>query len=248
MLIKRVLLLLAIAFPTPAFSQNDWDVMTTFYAWFPGASTTVEIPLGEIEADADFGDIVDSLDMAFFGAIDARNGRWSLTADLLFADLETEDASPLGGMFSLVKVESRVTMLSAYTSYAVIDGPNTRFELGSGARYTDAAIETRLVGLSDTPSASYTDDGGWVDLVIAARLHRNYGPKLYGVAFGEVGGFGIGDSADLTWQAFGGVGYRINDRWSVLGGYRELSIEREFGPTDVDAKLSGPVLGLQTPF
>lgn len=248
MSIKRVLFALAIAVPTPAFAQSDGEVTTTFYGWFPGASTTVETPMGTVEAEADFDEIVETLDMAFFGAIDARSGRWSFSTDVLYADLENDVASPLGGMFSLAQVESQVTMVSAYAAYAVVDRRDTRLEFGGGIRYTRASIDTLLLGRSEAPNVSYTDDGRWTELILTVRLHHDYGKKWYGVAFGEVGGFGPGDSADLTWQAFGGLGYRINQSWSALGGYRHLSIEREFGAADIDAELSGPVLGLQTSF
>ena len=90
--------------------------------------------------------------------------------------------------------------------------------------------------------------GGWTDAVIAARVSRQFNDNWYGFAYADVGGFGIGDSSDLTWQAFAGAGYRFSETWSVAGGYRNLTIEREFGPLDVTSDVSGPFLGFQARF
>ena len=64
----------------------------------------------------------------------------------------------------------------------------------------------------------------------------------------DVGGFGIGDSSDLSWQAFGAVGYRFNETWSAELGYRYLSIEREIDNSHVTLDMYGPVLGVTARF
>jgi hypothetical protein len=115
-------------------------------------------------------------------------------------------------------------------------------------RYLDASIDTHLTGRGATPNASFSRDGGWTDVLIAARASRQFNDNWYGVAYADVGGFGIGDSSDLTWQAFAAGGYRLNETWSALGGYRHLSIERAFGAFDVAADVSGPFLGFQAKF
>lgn len=44
---------------------------------------------------------------------------------------------------------------------------------------------------------------------------------------------------DTTWQVFGSVGYRFNQRWSTQVGYRYMQIEKDFGDNDVTIDLSG---------
>jgi hypothetical protein len=61
----------------------------------------------------------------------------------------------------------------------------------------------------------------------------------------DYGGFGGSDS---SWQAFASLGYQIDDRWSVQGGWRYLSLETEIEGRDVEMDLSGPLLGLTVRF
>jgi opacity protein-like surface antigen len=63
---------------------------------------------------------------------------------------------------------------------------------------------------------------------------------------GDVGGFGVG--SDLTWQAFGGVSYDINETWSIKAGYRALATDYENGGFRLDAVSHGPVVGLGVRF
>jgi hypothetical protein len=63
----------------------------------------------------------------------------------------------------------------------------------------------------------------WVDPFVGLRGRYNFNDRLYAVAKADIGGFGVG--SDLTWQAYGGLGWVINHRWSTEIGYRHLSIE-----------------------
>ncbi|HAH10730.1 MAG TPA: hypothetical protein DCL54_03525 [Alphaproteobacteria bacterium] len=238
---------MAVAASGSASAESDWHYTATLYGWFPGVSTTVETPMGVVESEASFDEILETLDLALFGAFEARNGRFSLIADLQFIDVGAE-AEPPSGMFSEAEVDSQLVVFSAYATYALVDTPDLRFDVGAGLRYIDATIDTHLVGVAPTPNASFSRNGGWADALIAARISKQFDERWYGVAYADVGGFGIGDSSDLTWQAFVGAGYRFNETWSAVGGYRHLSVERTFGNFDVTADVSGPFLGFQAAF
>jgi hypothetical protein len=239
---------MAVAASGSASAGSDWHYTATLYGWFPGVSTTVETPMGEVESEASFDEILETLDLAFLGALEARNGRFSLIADLQFFDVGVEAEPPTGMLFSEAEVDSQMVLLSAYATYALVDTDDLRVDVGGGLRYIDATIDTHLTGVAPTPDASFSRDGGWADALIAARISKQFDERWYGVAYADVGGFGIGDSSDLTWQAFVGAGYRFNETWSAVGGYRHLSIERAFGNFDVTADVSGPFLGFQASF
>jgi hypothetical protein len=249
MSIRWIPLLAAVALGIPgsAAAQEAWDYQGTLYGWFPGVTTTVETPFGEVEGEVSFDEILETLDMAFLGAIEARKGRVSLVADLQFFDVGVE-AEPPGLPFSEAEIDSQMTLLGAYATYAVIDQADLRVDVGGGLRYVDAAIDTHLVGQGTTPDASFSRDGGWTDAIIAARVRRQFNERWHGVAYADVGGFGIEDSSDLTWQAFVGGGYRINQTWSASAGYRHLVIEREFRSAPVTVEVSGPFMGFQASF
>jgi hypothetical protein len=248
MALKQIVFMVAVALPAPAMAQGDWEYNATVYGWFPGVSTTVETPLGQVEAEADFDEVLDTLDIAFLGAIEARKGRWSLIGDLQFFDIGAESPTPFGTAFSDIEIDSQMTLFSAYATYALVDNDKTRFDVGGGVRYNDATVETRLISLGTTPNASLTNDGSWSDLLLAARVNHAFDDRWFVVAYADVGGFGIEDSSELTWQTFAGAGYRLGGNWSGVAGFRHLSIEREFGPANIVAEVSGPFLGFQKSF
>lgn len=240
---------MALAVPGAATAADGkWDYSGTLYGWFPGVSTTVETPVGEVESEVGFDEILDTLDIAFLGALEARKGRISLVGDLQYFDVGVEAEPPKGMLFSDAEVDSKMVLLSAYATYALVDREDLRFDIGGGLRYVDATIDTHLNGIGMVPDAAFSRDGGWTDGLVAARVTRRFNDRWYGVAYGDVGGFGIGDSSELTWQVFVGSGYRFNQTWSAVGGYRHLSIERNFNKFDVTAGVSGPFLGFQASF
>jgi len=237
-----------LAAPGTAAAQGEWNYSATLYGWFPGVKSTVETPFGEVEGEVDFEEILETLDLAFLGAIEARKGRVALVADLQFFDVGVEAEPPAGLQFSEAEIGSQMTLLSAYATYAVVDQTDLRIDVGGGLRYVDASIDTHLVGQGATPDASFNRDGGWTDPIVAARVRRQFNDRWHGVAYADVGGFGVEDSSDLTWQAFVGGGYRIDQTWSAVGGYRHLVIEREFRASPVTVEVSGPFLGFQASF
>lgn len=242
-----ILAAMAVVAPGSAAAQSDWDYTATLYGWFPGVSTTVETPVGEVETEVDFDEIFDTLDIAFLGALEARKGRFSLVADLQYFDVGVEAEPPTGMLFSAAEVDSQMVLVGAYAAYSLVETEDLRFDVSAGLRYVDATIETHLVG-AGAPDATFSRDGGWADVLVAARVSRQFNDRWHGVAYADVGGFGIGDSSDLTWQAFAGGGYRFNETWSAVGGYRHLTIERGFDNFDVMVDVSGPFLGFQASF
>jgi hypothetical protein len=237
-----------VAAPASAAAQSEWEHTATLYGFFPGISTTVETPRGEVESEIGFDEIWDNLDIAFFGAFEARNKRLSLVGDFQFVDLGVEAEIPANPLFSSAEIDNKLVVVGAYAMYALVDAADLRFDVGGGLRHLDVSIETELHGQGTTPDESFSAEAGWTDAVIAARFSQQFNDNWYGVAYADVGGFGIGDSSDLTWQAFAGAGYRFSETWSVAGGYRNLTIEREFGPLDVTSDVSGPFLGFQARF
>lgn len=239
---------LAVLLPSAAMAESDWTYKATFYGWFPGIKTTVATPVGEVEGEVEFDEVLEDLDMAFLGAIEARKGRVAVIGDLQFFDIGVEAHPPKGLLFKEAEIDSKMVVFNGYATYAVVDKPDFRVELGGGVRYVDASIETHLTGISPTPNLRHEADGSFADLLIAARMTKQFNDKWHAFAYADVGGFGLGDSSDLTWQASFGQSYKLGDTWSVVGGYRHLSIERKFKKADVTTEVSGPFLGFQKKF
>jgi hypothetical protein len=118
----------------------------------------------------------------------------------------------------------------------------------AGLRYYDLGIDVGLnaAAAANDRSTSFGDD--WIDAVVGARVHADLSDAWYVDGFVDVGGFGWGNSSDLSWQAYGGVGYRFNETWSLRAGYRYLSVDKDIDGRDASLELFGPVLGLTARF
>ncbi|MDG4561899.1 MAG: hypothetical protein P9E88_11450, partial [Candidatus Competibacter sp.] len=83
---KATVACLAVALATPALAQDSgWSFALSPYAWTPGLTSSAETAWGTVEVDKSIGDVLSDLDVAFMGAFEARNGPWSLIADLFYA-------------------------------------------------------------------------------------------------------------------------------------------------------------------
>lgn len=54
--------------------------------------------------------------MAAFPSFEARNGRWSIVGDLVFADLGATQPARFGVLFQSDEVDTRLTLVSTYVA------------------------------------------------------------------------------------------------------------------------------------
>ena len=88
----------------------------------------------------------------------------------------------------------------------------------------------------------------WTDLFVGARLVTDLPHNWKMVLRGDVGGFGIGGSSDLSAQGSLVFRWFFRPSWDLVVGYRALyqDYETEKGPLKFayDATTHGPMLGL----
>lgn len=228
-----------------AAQDSGWSFALSPYLWAPGIESSVESRWGTVGVDMSTSDVLSDLDLAFMGAFEARNGRWGLIADLFYAELSQSRATPLGLLFSRGRVETTAKALSGYAAYRVSDNERLAFDALAGFRVTDLDVDLSL-SPGALPGQRLGVSGTWVDPVIGGRARVGIGGNWFATALADIGGFG-GDS-DLTWQVFASVGYQLDARWSVLGGWRWFSAEKEIEGLDVKTDFSGPLLGLTIRF
>jgi opacity protein-like surface antigen len=232
----------------PAQAQSaDWSYRATLYGWFSGLSTSIDTPRGTVSTDLSFSDVLQDLEMAAFASFEARNGKWGFIADLAYTDLSSSRDTPIGALFSSAEVGSQLTIFSGYAAYRLVDGPEGYVDLAPGFRAYDLDLNVDIAGAA-APSLSYSSGESWFDAVIGFRAGAPINDRWAVRGFADVGGFGLGDSSELSWQAAGVVSYRFNDRWSGEIGYRYLSIEKDINGFDTTLDLSGPILGVSARF
>ena len=235
-----------IAAPAAAAAEDPgWTFAVSPYAWIPGITASVGTAWGTVGVEKSGSDVLSNLDFAFMGAFEARNGRWGLIADLFYADISQSRATPLGLLFSRARIETEAKALSGYAAYRVEQNERIAIDLMAGFRINSVDLDLSLspgllpaqrLGLSET----------WVDPLIGGRARVAIADRWFATAFADVGGFGA--ASDLTWQVLATLGYRFDERWSVEGGWRYVSIEKEIEGRDVETDFSGPLLGLTARF
>ena len=230
-------------------APSSWQFSAGIYLWTPDVKG--ETTLGS-DFDISFSDIIDNLDIAFMGMFTARKDRFSLLADVIYMDIEDDSdhllfSGPLNQVsLSLINIEMEAWVITPAAAYTVLDAEILQLDLLVGARYLYIETETKLrevrpLGTRDTSPSESND--AW-DGIVGARGNVKLNEKWSLPFHFDVG---TGDT-DLTWQAFGGIGYTINSV-ELVAGYRHL--EWDFDDSDPggeifdDLYISGPVLGLR---
>jgi hypothetical protein len=228
-----------------AATVAGWTFAFSPYLWAPGVSSSVDTRFGTLSADASVGDVVSSTNFALMGLVEARSGRWGLIADLVYTDLTERNDTPFGVLFSEARIDTRLTMASLYSGYRVYETPQVAVDLLAGARSISMDIDVSL-----SPGAllgrSFGLSEDWVDPLVGGRVRVDFAERWFTTLFADVGGFD-GDS-DSSWQAVAILGYQFDDRWSVQGGWRQLSIEKEIEGRDTSLDLGGPLIGFTARF
>jgi opacity protein-like surface antigen len=76
--------------------------------------------------------------------------------------------------------------------------------------------------------------------VVGVRVSTQLSEKVSAALFVDYGGF---SSDSTTWQTALSVGYALNDRWTLRGGYRYMEFDREIDGRDFSLDQSGLLLG-----
>ena len=169
----------------------------------------------------------------------------------LFGDADADDSRRLhfdafaGVRYWNINMEADVAVPPVSVSGFTVS-PSLRITgPGPGERRLDFEGEVKVPGVTvGGLRQSFETTLDWVDAVVGARVMADVHPRVQLIATGDVGGFGIGSAADLTWQALGVVGWRLSESWSLQLGYRALGIDLDRGANNIDVVVHGPLLGV----
>lgn len=230
----------------PAVAQTSgWTFALSPYVWMPGIGASVATEWGTVEVNKSSREVVSKLNVAFMGTFEARHGRWGLIADLFYADISHSRTTPLGLLFAQGRIDTLAKALSGYAAYRVEENERVTLDLMAGFRVNSVDLDLSLApGLLAGQRIGVS--GTWIDPLIGGRARLAITDRWFATAIADVGGFSV--AADLTWQAFASLGYQFNDRWSVQGGWRYVSIKKEIEGRIVETDFSGPLLGFTARF
>lgn len=230
-----------------AEQSGDWEYFAGGYLTTMAidAKTTSPGPTGDqvLEIDASFSDLLDNLDWAASGIFIARKGPLSLNVDLVFVELEIDQATPLPSTSATIDVSIREHEF--FVGYAAFDS-HPDMEIIAGVRYIDQDITVNITSPLPLPSLNIGDD--WIDPFIGLRYLGPINNKWAWLLRGDVGGFGVG--SDFAWRVDAGVTYDFAKQWEAAIWYKALDIDYETGTSGTpsiyawDGTESGITLGV----
>lgn len=221
----------------PALAEDGgWSFKITPYLFTPKSEIGVMTPRGPVSGELKFSDAISKLDFAFMGAVEANKGKWSIVSDLMYTNLSVTESFAPGGLFSGVNIDSKITALSAVGTYRVVDTGHSSLEVGAGMRAWWFDTNAKF-SAGSLPSEQSSTNENWVDPIIVIRGRVDFNEKMFGSLYLDGGGFGVG--SDQTYQAILGLGYNLNEKWTLVGGLRYI----DFSRNDTDFSQTGLSLG-----
>jgi hypothetical protein len=232
---------------------SGWDEgAVTVYGWLPGITGNETFPSGEPIVDFDTPSVLEMLNFAFFGAGEIRRDRVGLLFDVEYADLSQDGsaeqtllpgAEPLSG-----SVGTKLLMATGAVTYRAYERERGFVDVYGGVRAFDVEVSFGLSGTALGLDLDAKGQDNWVDALVGLRAGADLGRGFSVTGAADVGGFGIGESSDLTWQATGTLNYDFTERFAGRIGYRYMSIDQPSQDVPMDIELYGPLIGVTWTF
>jgi len=247
MMVRAAIVAGVVLLALPAWAQDPippkpspWSFEVTPYLWTAGLQGDLSARGRSVTVDPSFRDLIEDLDFGAMLLAELRYARWGLLLDGLYMKLSKEADTP-GPLFSRIDATSEMGMLGPSLGYRAVLTDRFTLDVLGGARlwFVDTELDFEPGVL---PGFKVDQSKSWVDPIVGVRLGVQLADRLFFRALGDVGGFGVG--SDLTWQAFAGLGYRFDPRWSVTAGYRALGLDFKRGGFELDVIMHGPVVGV----
>jgi hypothetical protein len=228
--------------PLPAMPPTaGWTFTLAPYFWMAGIEGSIaQFGFDALEVDASFMDVMENFDIGAMAVAEARNGPFGIAMDFQYIRLSAEVETPLGLLADRIAVESTTLTALVAGEYRILETGTTSVDLMAGARLW--RVETDIDPRGGPANDLFFSDGDtWVDPIIGARARQDLAGNIYLTGWGMIGGFGA--ASDFTWDVMAALGYQLNDRISMVGGYRALGVDYSDGDFLFDVVQHGPILG-----
>ena len=229
-------------------AAEGWDWDFALYLFALGMDGRTVARGNEADIDLSFSDILEDLEMAATGHLEARSreGRWGFFGDVFWSSLGATIDEPNA------EWDMNMTYLEGAATYAMGD----KFSFLGGLRYTDMEL-TLDVRPPITPPIQpgpgpqrFEGSQSWTDLMVGGRYRTMINERLGFSARGDLAGFGISDSSDLTWNLVLLGQFKATSRIGLILGWRWFDVDYE-NRDDLfvfDVLQSGPVFALNYSF
>jgi opacity protein-like surface antigen len=219
---------------------NEWSFDLVPYLWLASVDSDVSVPNLPPLTPSGADRFSTSLTGGAMVAAQLRYRSIGLMGDFAWIQTETEGISP-GPAFSEIGLKSDLIHATAALTYSLPLHGKFHADVLAGARLWHASEDLEFKA-GALPGFNASSDKTWVDPIIGANLSYDLSQRWSLVAKGNVGGFGV--SADLAFEAFGGVTYRFTDWCFATMGYRYLHEDYERDQFEFKLDAHGMLLGV----
>jgi hypothetical protein len=207
----------------------DW--IGIIYLW----AADIEVDTRDVSGGADFSDVVDKLEMAFQGRVEAQGDDFGGFVDVSFMGVGDNSSNTLADL----NADLDMTAMDLAAVWSPGDEAYTDLELYGGLRYVDTDFRLNVnpvpPGLPDIEASA---DTSITDILLGARYLAPIGEHWRLVVSADLSG---GDS-EGTWS-LGMFGVYRTGVHHFYGGYRHFEMELETGAGErLKETFSGPAI------
>jgi hypothetical protein len=239
-------------------AASEWELSLTPYFWATAIEGDSTVGPFTSNIDVSFNEFIDEFDvLGGMARFEATQGKFAFFLDGAYVDADTsrEFTVAQGPVSVRTDIDIGFGYLEFGSSYRAWQYPfensDKTFDLEvlAGGRYThfEQSIGVQSLG----PLGIQKRLGGnadWVDPIVGARIKLDLTDHLALRAYGDIGGFGIGEAADPSWKARALLDWQITRNMALLGGYQVYGLDFEDGSgrgrIGFDGEFHGPIFGL----
>ena len=237
--------------------RKPWGFSISPYAWLAGQSADV----GGEKLRQSFNDLSSLTNFGFQLSAQARYKRFLLSFDGTYADLGA------GGGTGLLDVEFTLNQWIIDTRFGylfyddihykedeVIAGWSIEGHVGAKYWRNDIGVDYALGQEGEPPliEGGIDELQDWWDLMLGVHTRFVLSKRVLLGVGADIGGFGIGNSSDLSWDVNYYNTFRITKLINVTAGYRSFNFNRTEGEgeetLETRVRVYGPLLGVSFVF
>jgi hypothetical protein len=229
--------------PLSSPSVGDaWSFDFVPYLWLAGYEGTFGLPDQPTGAPPTHSDVSFSTHIKAVAMLagQVRYHDFGLFLDGAWLQLQTEGDSG-SSLYSGTEIKTDIAYGTLALSYRWRPATKLQTDLFAGARTWHVSNE---IEFKPAQAQEFVVDGSvsWSDPIIGAKLQYNLTKHWFGTMVADVGGFGVG--SEISWSAFGGMGYRFANWFSATVGYRFMHVDYDKQKFLMDVNIQGFLVGL----
>lgn len=225
--------------------DNHLHVALTGYLWTPGMHGTVGSHGYEAGVRASAGQLLSHFHLGLMGLTEIRKGRLLSTIDLMWVNLAASEgrATPFPEVPTLsARVGFNQFVLTPKVGFRVIGNQYFAIDGLAGIRYWNLGSTLQFTPAPLGGSGDFSKNQSWVDPVVGARFQSPLNNFVLFTLAGDVGGWGAG--AQMDYQIFGGLGFRLKPTVLLDVGWRYMFVNYRSSNFVYESAETGAVLGV----